>query len=378
MSSFGVAVLVIGLVVSLTAGGLTIYAVVKERRARQRSRERLKRLVQRTPDGDQQASTNAPSADIDRLMQNLTVRDYVSDPDLARQADEYFARVKARDVHKPEPRRTASRGHGSSTGNRASSEEDEDAEDRQRWLDAARQWAENRRIGSLRKANLQGADLSGVDLQGADLTGASLEDADLSNANLYMSDLTRARLTGANLHGANLWGAIMLGTELDSADLRDAHLGSCTARVSTLYRADMRGADLSGANFQGARFQEANASEAILEHTTLSDADMRRCRLINATLRQAIVTNTDLSEADLSAADAQEAALDNCALVRTTLRDTDFGNAKVVTRCDFEGAEIEGLKLSGANVLDDNEALEQPTSEEGVRGTPRSQSNPPV
>jgi hypothetical protein len=80
MSSFGVFVLVFGLAIGVIAGGLTAYATWTERRNRKRSLEALR--------------SSTPGSDKSKIIGDLTVRDYISDHELARHIDEYFAHLK--------------------------------------------------------------------------------------------------------------------------------------------------------------------------------------------------------------------------------------------------------------------------------------------
>ncbi|MCH8827511.1 MAG: pentapeptide repeat-containing protein [Chloroflexi bacterium] len=100
----------------------------------------------------------------------------------------------------------------------------------------------------LRNADLREADLKRADLSDADLRGSLLHYAELDEANLSESDLTGAELREASLHGANLFEA-----DLSNADLRGADLSYTSLRSADLSNADLLGIDLSNADLSNAK-----------------------------------------------------------------------------------------------------------------------------
>lgn len=85
----------------------------------------------------------------------------------------------------------------------------------------------DRRIVSMREADVSGAHLANTDLRdtyliGINLSGADLRGATLSDANLTFANLSNANLVNADLHACDLHNVNLAGTNLAGANLRDA------------------------------------------------------------------------------------------------------------------------------------------------------------
>lgn len=85
----------------------------------------------------------------------------------------------------------------------------------------------DRRIVSMREADVHSAHLANTDLRDTYLTGINLSGADLrgstlSDANLTFANLSNANLANADLHACNLHNVNLTGTNLAGANLRDA------------------------------------------------------------------------------------------------------------------------------------------------------------
>jgi uncharacterized protein YjbI with pentapeptide repeats len=85
----------------------------------------------------------------------------------------------------------------------------------------------DRRIVSMREADVSGAHLSNADLRdtyviGINLGGADLRRATLSDANLTFANLSNANLANADLHACDLHNVNLTGANLSGANLRDA------------------------------------------------------------------------------------------------------------------------------------------------------------
>jgi hypothetical protein len=99
MTSFEVVVLIVGLVIGFTAAGVTSVASLKERRNRKKSRELIPLIhitQKEAANGERAASTGSTVVDIGKMLDDLTIRDYTSNPELASQIDAYFAGIKGR------------------------------------------------------------------------------------------------------------------------------------------------------------------------------------------------------------------------------------------------------------------------------------------
>ncbi len=85
----------------------------------------------------------------------------------------------------------------------------------------------DRRIISMREADVRGAHLANTDLRdtyliGINLSGADLRGATLSDASFTFANLSNVNLVNADLHACDLHNVNLTGTNLAGANLRDA------------------------------------------------------------------------------------------------------------------------------------------------------------
>ncbi len=235
---------------------------------------------------------------------------------------------------------------------------------------------EARRSG-LEQGNSDSEHLWFGDFMGLDFSGRDLSNADLTRANLGGADLSKATLDGATLNGTGLGQAV-----LTRASLRNTVVENCIVGGARFDHADLTGTRFEGTDLAGVRAQhlqgcpsrlpdrwkcvDQGSSKALLgpgvdaSETSLEDVDLSGADLVGASLRKAQLPRRDLSEALLGHATFDEAnlvsaKLDGANLLRTSFRsanleDASFQGDTFMHLTALDGANLEGVDLSAANV----------------------------
>jgi hypothetical protein len=138
MSSFGAFVLIFGLTISFMAAGVTAYASWMQRKNREKSLDALK--------------NSTLGSDRSKIIGDLTVRDYISDSELASHIDQYFADVKSRrDETSSETESNSQRDHREPLNERTASESEAEIGTAEEAARTAERQA-RRRLGEERRA----------------------------------------------------------------------------------------------------------------------------------------------------------------------------------------------------------------------------------
>lgn len=116
---------------------------------------------------------------------------------------------------------------------------------------------------NLAGANLDSTDFTLTDLRNANLTSASLEKATLVRVSLDGAVADKANFTNVEAYRANLRrlsarGALFLGSEFSRADFSNADLAGSSFEKAELGRASFEGADLADTTFTFANLARAN------------------------------------------------------------------------------------------------------------------------
>lgn len=156
--------------------------------------------------------------------------------------------------------------------------------------------SKDKRIISLRGADLSEAALSSINLSEVDLREAYLSSADLNSADLSDADLSGAILEWAKLPWANL-----SRTKLTSSGVSwKPRTGSKTINRANLHNADLHEAILVSADLSKAFLYETNLTGANLTDAKLTDAILVLADLTNTVLVNADLSGTNLSEAKVT------------------------------------------------------------------------------
>lgn len=202
------------------------------------------------------------------------------------------------------------------------------------------------RAGCRKGRQGNGADAGGKDLRGINLAGEDLSGLDLSRADLTGSNLSGADLRGSNLSWARLWGASLTQARLDGCELLGADLSSANLNECSAERAGFGAADLTGASLIGARLPEVTLSKSKLCRADLRAADLRGSRINGADLTGADFTRADLRDADLKQSNVRHARFE-----LADLREARLLGITHFTRANWVGADIRGLDLRGAYLV---------------------------
>ena len=173
---------------------------------------------------------------------------------------------------------------------------------------------------------------------------AYLRDTDLSEMDLSGMDFSYADMCGINLFRSNL-----TGTNLSHADLKQGFL----------HDADLTGAIVEKADFFGANLTMAKLDKCAGSEARFAFSRMWGCQIKSAELKKAFyfgaqVCDCDFSGSDLEAANFSTADLDNSVFVDTNLKDADFFDADRTYWCDFENADMTGVKVYGIDLNPEN------------------------
>lgn len=188
----------------------------------------------------------------------------------------------------------------------------------------------------LNETDLRGIDFAGEDLSGLDFSRCDLSGADLSGADLRDSNLSWARLCEANLSKANLDRCEFLGANLASANLNE-----CSAE-----RAGFGAADLSGASLISAQLKEVTLSKSRLCHS-----DFRAANLQGSRISEADLTAADFTRANLRSTDLKQSNVLHTKFELADMRDTRLLGIANFAKANWVGADIRGVDLRGAYMV---------------------------
>ena len=171
-----------------------------------------------------------------------------------------------------------------------------------------------------KRADLSTKDLSNMDLSGIDFSYADIQEVDLMEANLKGANLSHADLRKGLLHGVNLTNAVIDETDFTKATLMHAVLNGCKGTKAYFPFACMWGCEIKNASLKKASFLGAEVCDCDFTGSYLEDAGF---------------VNADM---------------DNAIFVDTNLKNADFYAAGRSYWCDFENADMTGVRVYGLDL----------------------------